>query len=169
MVYFIQYFPAISKSCQLYQAFPCWKGQIRHSFHTHPRCCEMHSQRPLWIEQQGGRVGCTQLLIWMPYVSRLPVKSHHNIRTISYCNGDKIINWISGQEASLVKINSPVRKLSQQFQHLSFLTYGRIGKKNSNTAPRERSLLNLFFVKATTFQLLKKEQKTTTKTPICHI
>lgn len=38
-------------------------------------------------------------------------------------------------------------------------------EKNSNTAPRERSLTNLLFMKATTFQMLKKEQKTTTKKP----
>lgn len=38
-------------------------------------------------------------------------------------------------------------------------------KKNSNTAPSQRSLPNLFFMKATTFQMLKKEQKRQQKTP----
>lgn len=36
-------------------------------------------------------------------------------------------------------------------------------EKNSNTAPRERSLPNLFFMKAPTFQMLKKEAKNNNK------
>lgn len=91
----------------------------------------------------------------MLYVDRLPVKSHHNIRTISYCNSDKIISWISGQEASLVKINSPVRKLKPAISTSQLSHVWQNMKKNSNTAPRERSLLNLFFMKAPTFQMLK--------------